>query len=250
MRYICFEGDGDGTPKTYTEEEFNTHMAGLRRKYETQEQQLKQSQKEQATQLEKLRQVKGLSDEERTDLETKIKDLESKYMTDQEKSERKAKEEREKYTQQVTQLEGDKNNWKKRYESATVRNEITRAAERHEAFKSTQIEAIVSPLVVFQEVKNDDDESTGEFKPIVKFPDIDSKTKQPIVMDYSIDEAVERMRELDDFSNLFKDKMKSGLGGTKNQKTGKKVDIGELAKTNPAEYRRLRKEQPELFRAG
>jgi len=90
-------------------------------------------------------------------------------------------------------------------------------------------------------------EPNGEFTPVVKFPDVDAKTKQAIVMEYTIDEAVKRMKELDEYSNLFEDTMKGGLGGSKNTGNGKKIDPAKLARENPAEFRRLRKENPQAL---
>jgi hypothetical protein len=66
-------------------------------------------------------------------------------------------------------------------------------------------------------------------------------------MEYTIGEAVKRMTELDKHANLFEDTMQGGLGGSKNAGTSGKIDIVKLAKENPAEYRRLRKEKPELI---
>lgn len=233
--------------KTYTEEEFNTHMGGLRRKYETQTDALKASQKEQAAQLEKFKQMKGLSDEDRTALETKIADLESQYMTDKEKAERKAREDAARFTTELDGVSGERDRWRTDYQTEVVRNQIAKSAEKNRAHRASQIEAIVGPMIEFEPVKDADGEPTGKVQAVVNFPDVD-KAKKPIVMKYTVDEAVTRMTELDEHSNLFDDKQKSGLGGSKNTTTGgKKIDMAKLAKENPAEYVRIRKEQPELI---
>jgi len=252
-RYLGYDGDGDGDGdggdgggKTYTEEEFNTHQAGLRRKYESQLEETRKAQKQLAAQLEKAKKFKGLSDEERTSLTKKIEDLESKYMTDQEKAERTAQEERQRHTQQIESLTTEAQNWRRQYETETVRNQISRAAETNKAHRASQIAAILNPMVEFKALQDDDGEPTGETVPVVRFPDVDSKTKKPIVMEYSIDEAVSRMTEMKEHQNLFDDEMKSGIGGKRNVRSGKSTDLAELAK-NPAEYRRLRREKPELF---
>lgn len=233
--------------KTYTEEEFNAHMGGLRRKYETQAEALKASQKEQAAQLEKLTKVKGLSDEERTALETKIAGLESQYMTDKEKAERKAREDAQKYNTSLETLTGDRDRWRSDFQDEVVRNQIAQAAEKNQAHRASQIEAIVRPWIEFEEIRTEDGELTGKVHAVVNFPDVD-KEKKPITMKYTVDEAVTRMTEIEEHHNLFSDKQKPGLGGGKNATgSGKKIDASKLAKENPAEYRRLRKESPELL---
>lgn len=245
------DGDGDGNePKTYTQEEFDAHMAGLRRKYESREEQLKKAQKDLAGQLEKQKQMKGLSQEERQALQDRIDELESQFLSEKEKAERAAKQERDQFTGQIETLTGDRDNWRVQYQREVVRNGIRGAAAEHKAFDRSgdQIAAILGPMVEFKDVLDDEDQPTGQVKPVVRFPDVDSKTKEPLTLEYTIDEAVKRMTELDKFANLFEDTMRGGLGGSKNGgKPSGKIDVAKLARENPAEYRRLRKEQPELI---
>lgn len=260
---VGFEGDDDpdaaaaaaaaaagGDPKTYTQEEFDAHMAGLRRKYDTKEATHVQAQKELAIQLEKAKGMKGLSDEEKTALETRIQELESEYLTDKEKAERAAAQERETFTGQIETLTGETTRWRSNYEAEVVKNGIRAAAAEHKAYDRSgdQIAAILGPMVEFKEVLDDDEQPTGNVKPVIRFPDVDTKTKEPIVLDYTIGEAVKRMTELDKHGNLFEDTMRSGIGGGKNGGTPTgKIDIAKIAKEDPAAYRKLRKESPELI---
>jgi hypothetical protein len=103
-------------------------------------------------------------------------------------------------------------------------------------------------MIEFEDERTEEGELTGKVRAVVNFPDVDTKTKKPIIMKYTVDEAVSRMTEMEEHANLFDDKQKPGLGGGKNTATGgKKIDVRKLAKENPAEYRRLRKESPELL---
>ena len=258
-RFACFEGEGDAgagdngggnpPPKTYTQAEFDSHMGAMRRKHEAREQQLQKAQRDLAAQLEAQKNQKGLSEEERTALQGRIDELEGQFLTEKEKAERKATQEREAAAQQVQQLTADRDQWRSVYQREVVSNQITRAASNNNAHDVDQIAAIVGPMVSFKEVTDEDGNSTGRLAPIVKFPDVDVKTKQPIVMEYTIEESVKRMTELDKFANLFVDQKRSGLGGRGNTGAGTsgRVDLAKLAKDNPAEFRRLRKEKPELF---
>lgn len=258
---IGFDGEGDGqgdgqgggagagagaggASKTFTQQEFDSHMANMRRKHEAE---LNKNKKELAEQLETTKKGKGLSDEERKGLQTRIEELESQYLTDTQKAERKASEERTQFTTQVDGLSGERDNWKKRFETKAASSDIADAAGKHKAVSPSQIRAILGPMITFKEGETDG-EPNGEFTPVVKFPDIDAKSKQPIVMEYTIDEAVKRMKELDEYSNLFEDTMKGGLGGSKNTGGGKgKIDAAKLARENPTEFRRLRKENPQAL---
>jgi len=257
--FIGFDGDGDGSGdggdaggnaggtgtttggKTFTQQEFDSHMAQMRRKHEAE---LKKNQKELADQLAEAKKNKGLSDEERSALQKRIDDLEAQYLTDQQKAERKAAEERTTFTSQIEGLTGERDSWKRRFEQKAASSDIAEAASQNKAINAKQIRAILDPMIQFKEGTNEDGEPNGEFTAVVKFPDIDAKTKEPIVMEYTVAEAVKRMKELDEYSNLFEDTMKGGLGGGKNPGGSRKINAAELAKNNPAEYRRLRKENP------
>ena len=248
--YIGFEGEGGesqgddgqggGAGKTYTQQEFDSHMANIRRKHEAD---IKKTQKDLADQLEQQKKAKGLSEEERGALQKRIDDLESQFLTESQKAERKATEERTQFTVQIESLNTDRNSWKKRFETKAASSDITDAANKHKAVNVRQIRAYLEPMIEFKESQVNG-EPNGEFVPVVKFPDIDAKTKEPIVMEYTIDEAVKRMKELEEHSNLFEDTMKGGLGGGKNSGGSRKIDAAKLARENPEEYRRLRKENP------
>jgi hypothetical protein len=248
------EGSGGGgdTPKTYTKEEFDAHMGGLRRKYEGQLETTKAAQKALAEQLEQQKQLKGLSDDERTALQTKIDELESSFMTEKEKADRASAQQAEQFTNQINGLTQERDHWRSGYQTEVISNSIRAAAAEHKAYDRSgdQIAAIIRPMVEFKEVVDDDGQPTGSVKPIVKFPDIDSKTKEPITMEYTVAEAVKRMTELNKHFNLFEDTMRGGLGGSKNGGAPKgKVDVARLAREDPAALRKLRKEQPEVYYA-
>jgi hypothetical protein len=266
-RFVCFDnepaagaagagagaagaGTGDPPPaasKTYTQAEFDSHMGAMRRKHEAREQQLTKAQRDLAGQLEAQKNQKGLSEEERTTLQARIDELEGQFLTAQEKAERKATQEREASQVQVQQLTTERDSFRTIYQREVVSNQITRAGSNNNAHDVDQISAIVGPMISFKDVVDEDGKPTGQQAPVVKFPDID-KDKKPIVMEYTIDEAVKRMTELDKFANLFVDTKRSGVGGHRN--TGVvagKLDLPKLARENPAEFRRLRKEKPDLF---
>lgn len=238
-------GGAGGAAKTYTKEEFDTHMAGLRRKSEAREAEMKKTQRELAAQLEQAKKQKGLSDEERQTLESRIEELRNEFETEQEKAKRAAQQKEQEHTGQVDSLTAERDEWRGRFESEAASNQITRAAASHKALNTEQIAAYLNPMIEFKEVTDDDGQGTGTYTPVVRFPDTNEEGK-PITMEYTVDEAVKRMTEMKQHSNLFEGTLKSGIGGQGNA-DGKKVDVARLARDNPAEYRRLRKEKPELI---
>ena len=265
-RFTSFEGEDDAatatataaaaaaaaaaaTGKTNSQTEFDTHLAQQRRKYEAREAALQKAQRELATQLETQKTRKGLSEEERTGLQGRIDELESQFLTEKEKAERTAQKERDTSKQQVEQLTKERDGWLTAFQTEVVNNQITRAAANGNAHDVDQISAIVRPMIQFKEVVDEDGQKTGKLAPSVRFPDIDTKTKAPIVMEYTVDETVARMAEMDKYANLFVDRKRSGIGGGKNtggSPTGK-PDLAKLAKEDPAAFRKLRKERPDLF---
>lgn len=231
--------------KTYTEEEFNTHQAGLRRKYESRETELKNTQRQLADQLAQAKLSKGLSDEERQDYDTRIEQLEGNFLTEKEKLERRTSNQKDQFETQIAELTVARDKATSDYQNEIVRNQIFSAQATEKGVDPDQFDAILARMIKWEEVLVDG-EPNGQVTPIVNFNDID-KDDKPVVMKYSILEAVKRMKELPKYQNLFEDNLKGGLGGRGNVGKGTPIDVVKLAKENPAEYRRLRKEQPELI---
>ena len=82
---------------------------------------------------------------------------------------------------------------------------------------------------------------TGEFKTVIDFPETDPKTGKPVAVRKTPEEAVKRMKELPEYGNLF-------VSGTP-QKSAmpKKQDQVDVRNLTPAEYREIRKTNPELL---
>jgi hypothetical protein len=231
----------DSTPKTYTQEEFDAHAAAQRRAYETKEAKYKKDQQDLATELAKQKSVKGLSDDEKQSLQKRIDELESQFLTEKEKADRAAEQERTQYTSHIEDLDKERTHWRSQYQTEVVTNGIRSAAAANKAFDAEQISALLGQHVEFKDILDDDDKPTGKVKPVVKFPDVDKKGN-PVTLEYTIPEAVKRMTELEKFANLFEDTMRSGVGGSKNGgRPAGKIDITKLS---PEEYRKLRKENP------
>jgi len=225
--------------KGFTQDEVNAFLAKEKRK--TQE-----TQKQLADQLEEYKKVTQLSGEENVELEKRIEELQTKYMTVEERARQLKEKDEKKHGEEIDQLRKELGAWKQRYTSSTVENAITHAAVEHKAVVPGQIIAMLRSTTRLAEKLDSEDKPTGEFETRVMFADVD-KDQKPVMLDLTVPEAVKRMTELEQFGNLFTDSKKGGLGGNNSPKKGGKIDLAKIAREDPAQYRKLRKEQPELF---
>ncbi len=243
----CFEGEGEGAKegagegeveKKFSQEDVNTMMAEEKRKTQV-------AQRKQASELEELKRGASLTVEQKETLETQIDELKTQYMTTKERAERAKEEADKKSDNLIMQLTQQRDDANASHSRLVIANAITSASSEHKAISAEQISAILAPSTKLTETLDESGNPTGVFAPTVTFEDID-KDGKAIVLELPIREAVKRMRELPKHGNLFEGDKAGGLGQRGNQGTPKKVDLKQLA-LNPAEYRRMRKEKPELF---
>lgn len=251
LSYICFEDE-----KTYNQEEVdalvkkekeglfdqeavNTFLAKEKRK--TQD-----AQKGLAEQLAEVKKTAELSTEERDDLTKQIEDLEKKYMTVEERNRQIAEKESKKHGNEIKTLIDERDTWQNRFTASTINATITKAAADNKAIATEQVAAMLLPSAKLAEKLDEAGKPTGRYEARVDFDDTD-KDDKPITLNLTIPEAVKRMTELDKYGNLFEGGKIGGTGGTGGKGKTKDLDIVKIAKTDPAKYRKLRKDQPELF---
>ena len=220
--------------KAFSQEDVNKMLAEDRRKHQTQVQQALEE-------LDAIKAKASLSDSEKSELEQRIADMRKQLLTKEEL----AKQEKDKVEKQLKQttetLTKDRDNWKARYTESTIIGAIIDASAKHTAFDPDQIVAILRPRTRLSEDLDKDGKPSGRLVPKVDFVDQD-KDGNPLTLELAVDEAVKKMAELDKYSNLFKDTGSGGLGRQNRGGAGtKNIDIVELARTNPAKYREMRK---------
>ena len=251
LSLICFEGENnddgknkndDNDEKIFTQEEVNTFLASEKRKTQEKQRQL-------ATELEELRKTAKLTNDEKTELSKRIEELQAQFMTKEEKARQEADRAKKEYDGKLDITTKERDEWKTKHEKLAIDTEIIRCATNSNppAWDHEQIAAILSSKTRLVEKLNEEGQPTGDYEPKVSFPDKD-KNKKPIILELTIEEAVSRMTEIPKYGNLFKSDKKSGLGATGSVGKGNKINLVKLATENPAEYRKLRKEKPELFR--
>ena len=164
-------------------------------------------------QLETLKSTAKLNEEERNKLQQQINQLETVTMTEKELAAKARKEENEKHARVVDDLTVERDTWRSRFESTTIKREIVDAASRKEsrAFNPSQIVSLLAPSTTLVE-ETEDGKGTGVFVARVKFNGRDSENK-PLVMDLTVPEAIDEMQKMPDlYGNLFESGLIDGLG--------------------------------------
>jgi hypothetical protein len=81
---------------------------------------------------------------------------------------------------------------------------------------------------------------------MVEMPGVDPTTGDAVTLVLTPEDAVKRMKELpDQYANLFKPNVVSGMGGGTATGGGPGQGRVDVRKLSPAEYRKLRAEHPE-----
>jgi len=226
-------GGTGGKSKQFSQDDVNRFLASEKRKWKDQQQKA-------IDELEALRAKADLTDEERQQYDQRIETMKNELLT----KEQLAAKEREKTTKahqkEIEKLTGEVSNWKGRFTEATITRAITDAAVSNDAYVPGQIVAIVRPNTQLSEELDSEGKPTGNLVPIVTLKDKD-KDGKPVTLKLSPKDAVKRMKEMDEYLNLFKGEGTGGLGGMNRGGSAKQTDLKNLAK-DPAAYRKARKE--------
>jgi len=226
------EAEAKANPnQVFTQDQVNKMLAEDRRKHKAQVD-------KHVAELEQLKKSKSLSDQERTNLTTKIEELQNSVLTKEQRA-AKEKEKLEKDLKATTeQLTADRDQWKNRFHSSQIKQAITSEAAAHKAFDSDALIAILGPQTRLVEVLDESGQPTGDFVPKTKFKDVD-KEKKEFVADLTVPEVVARMKEIPKYGYLFETTAQAGVGAN-TRPGGRGVDPSEMT---PAQYREWRKKE-------
>lgn len=234
---FVYEGEGgEGTPapKTFTQADVDRVVSERLNR----EKKAFQSEKEKLVgQLQELESAKGLSDEERTALSTRIEELQTSMMTKEELSAKEKKKLEQKAAADLEASKAEISKWQGLYTNSTIERAITDAAASAEAFRPGQIVALLKPATRLVE-------ENGQLVTKVKFDGKD-KDGKPVQLDLTVDQAIKQMKETpEEFGNLFKSGVTPGLGGAGSAGEGAgEPDLIKMAK-DPAKWIEWRKKHP------
>jgi len=178
-----------------------------------------------------------LTTQQRKELEQRLGQLQDEMLTKEELAKKQAERTRQTFEEQIKGLSTERDSWQHRFTESTIQRSITDAAASNNAFSPGQIVAILGTQTRLVEVLDQQGKPTGKLEPKVKFSDMD-KDGAPVVLELSPKEAVKRMKEMEEYLNLFKGEGTGGAG-MRSQPGGRKPDVRDLAK-DPAAYRAAR----------
>lgn len=224
-------GSGEDDKPKFTQKQLNDILAKEKGKHQKQTE-------AQVKELEKLKSAKGLTEQEKKALETRIEDLNNSMLT----KEQLAQKEREKlqgeHKKTLDTVAGERDFYKQLYQKSTITRSISDEATAAEAYNPRQVVALLeSKTRLVEALDGDGQPIAGEFVVRVKMEDVDKEGK-PTTLDMTVAEALKRMKDrADEYGNLFKSGVSGGLGGTSGKGGTKDVDP---SKMSAEEYRKWR----------
>jgi hypothetical protein len=220
------------------QKEFNEALAKDRRKHQAALQTAER-------QMQDLLTSKSLSEQERTKAEEALATVQMQLRTKDQQAAHEKKQLEEQYGKTLKEVADKAALWENKYKDSTVTRSLQDAAVTGDAYNPAQLVTILKPMTKLTE-------QNGDLRAMVEFPDTDAATGEPVMTLRTPEDAVKRMKELPEiYGNLFKSNVVSGIGsnsatgGLTSGKDGK-IDLKKVA-SDPALYRKLRKENPELL---
>jgi hypothetical protein len=241
---ISYDGDqtppqpaGAGEPK-FTQDDLNRILGDDRRKHQAQVQRVEKMLEERAA-------SKNLTVQEREQLAQQLDELRAASRTKEEQllHEKKQLEDQRKKEVEAERKAGKE--WERFYKESTVERSLLDAVVGGEAYNAKTMMAVLRPLTRLTEVTDEKTgKGTGKFKVVVDFPDNDPATGEPIVMPHTPESAVKRMKDIPEYSNLFKSGAVGGTGANSGVPASGKLDVRKLTQ---AQYMEIREKNPELL---
>jgi len=222
------------------QDELNNMMATNRKS-------LTQKNQELIEQLTSLRETATMSTQAKEELEARIEELQTQYMSKEELTKRESDKMSKTHAKEIEKLTSETQKWQKLYANSTTQRALLDAAIEGEAIQPSQIVAMLGQATQIVEERDDTGQGTGIYKTIVTFQDV-NEDGNPVELKLSPKEVIKRMKELPDlFGNLFKGDLLGGLGetGSKGGAGSTRPKLADLLK-DPKKYKKWRKENPEL----
>ena len=223
-------GAEDDKPR-FTQKQVNDFLAKEKGKHQ-------KATEAQVKELEKIKASKGLTEKEKSELQTRIEDLQNSMLTKEQLAQKEREKLQNEHKKTLDTVAGERDFYRGLYQKSTITRSISDEAAAAEAFNPRQVVALLeSKTRLVEALDGDGQPIPGEFVVRVKMDDVDSAGK-PTTLDLSVAEALKRMKDRsDEFGNLFKSGVSGGLGGSSGKGGTKEVDPSKLS---PEEYRKWR----------
>lgn len=232
---------GGGGDRTFTQADVDRMMAEHRKGLQKQNQEL-------IDQLEALRQNTSLTQQQKDELETRIQTLSQQHLTKEQAAQEEFSKLKKKYEKETKELADKEVVWKSRFENVMADNALAVGANMAGARSAKQLQMMFRNQVKVVEVVGDDGKPTGTWEARMPVEITDPKTKAKSTIELPVPEAITKLKENDEFANLFSAEGRSGFGGNNfngNGYGGKNGDMPDFAKMTHEEYSEWRKKQPQ-----
>lgn len=189
--------------------------------------------------LETLKQSKGLTEQEKGDLQKRIDDLQATYTTKEQQAQTEYQKLQKKYDVDVKAMEEQSKAWRSRHDTRLKTIDLRAAADHYGAIRSEQVEKLLWDQTVVEEVLGEDGRPTGEFATKVNFIGKD-KDGKPVQLKLSPRDAVKAMTDIpDEYGNLFENKARGGVSQLPVQ-GGAGGNVPDIEKMTPQEWKQYR----------
>jgi capsule polysaccharide export protein KpsC/LpsZ len=191
-------------------------------------------------QMEDLRNTAGISQKQKDELEAQIENIKQQHLTKEQQLAAELEKKDKKFKKDLDEKAAAATEWETRFRDLLVDQAITEAAIEHKAFNLEQFKMMLKTQIKMMPEADADGKPTGRFVAKMASNTIDPTTKQPVVMDLLVKDAVKIMKEDPKFANLFVSDDKGGFGGFNHPASNGKTD---WANMSPEQHRAARKAQ-------
>ncbi len=234
---------GNGEPK-FTQADVDRMMAEHRKG-------LQKTNQELIEQLEQLRQSANLTAQQKEEVEARIQTLSQQHLTKEQQAQEEYTKLKKKYEKETKELAEREVTWKSRFENTLIDNAIAVGASEHNARSAKQLQMMFRSQAKVVEVVDEGGKPTGVWEARLPVEVVDPKTKQKTVLELPIPEALGKLKEVDEFANLFNTDGRSGFGGNNyggrngsGANGGSNGTLPDFSKMSPEEFAEWRKKQP------
>lgn len=194
--------------KTFTQDEVNKFVAERSKKATERAEQLEK-------QLKDMLDSKNLTEKEKTEYQARLEEIQTANMSKEEQWKKENEKISKGYTKQVETLAGERDSWKKRFDTLMTDLEIRKAGKTNNCFNEDQMVEILGRGARMREKVGADGKATGDYEAVLSFTD--EKDEKPFSVELPVADAIKRMKELPHrYGNLFKSDNTPGLGGGTN----------------------------------
>lgn len=186
------------------------------------------------------------TEEDKESLAAALEDLRKQNRTSEENAKIEKKRQQERHKTELDEARQDAETWKERYTTNTVARDITDACVSADVMYPNQVVSMWKTDAKLVEILTEDGGRTGKYRTMVDLQKTDSDSGEQFIAQMTPTDALEYLKEVQ--GNLFRPNIIPGIGGSSNSSATPGAD-GKFAikDMDPAEYRRLRSENPNLL---